>query len=217
MTPRSERMMIDEADSRVEGQRPAWPEKAVGHTNLIRAKSAVAAVSTFKPCLSGISDSEQNVHDEDKNHNKDNDSNGNEDFSSESEAQEVSKKSAEISGWNPLSRIRISRYAWDCKEIRRFLHRKRLRYVEINIDVYPSRKLELEEIAGSHAVPRVFFNEVLVDGLAELKSLEESGKLGQKIEHVVAEAPSFEAPLPPLSGEADLSSSRAIDELALIF
>lgn len=99
-------------DHEVEGQRPAWPEKAVGHTNLIRAKSAVAAVSTFKPCLSGISDSEQNVHDEDKNHNKDNDSNGNEDFSSESEAQEVSKKSAEISGWNPLSRIRISRYAW---------------------------------------------------------------------------------------------------------
>ncbi|KAI3465064.1 hypothetical protein Pfo_021727 [Paulownia fortunei] len=104
----------------------------------------------------------------------------------------------------------------DCKEARRYLHSKRLRYVEINVDVYPTRKLELEKIAGSSAVPRVFFNEVLIGGLSELKSLEDSGKLGEKIEYVVTETPSYEAPLPPLSGEDDLSSSGAIDELALI-
>lgn len=104
----------------------------------------------------------------------------------------------------------------DCKQLRKFLYNKRLRYIEINIDVYPSRKLELEKIAGSSDVPRVFFNEVLIGGLSEIKSLDESGKLAEKIEYVVSEAPSSEAPLPPLSGEDDLSSSGSIDELALI-
>nr|GMD88765.1 Glutaredoxin like [Ipomoea batatas] len=104
----------------------------------------------------------------------------------------------------------------DCKQLRKFLYNKRLRYIEINIDVYPSRKLELEKIAGSSDVPRVFFNEVLIGGLSEIKSLDVSGKLSEKIEYVVSETPSSEAPLPPLSGEDDLSSSGSIDELALI-
>ncbi|KAK3025673.1 hypothetical protein RJ639_042013 [Escallonia herrerae] len=104
----------------------------------------------------------------------------------------------------------------DCKEARLFLHRKRLRYVEINIDVYPSRKLELEKIAGSSAVPRVFFNEVRIGGLSELKGLEDSGKLDEKIEYLITEGPSFEAPLPPLSAEDDISSTGSIDELAVI-
>ncbi|KAK2978582.1 hypothetical protein RJ640_006701 [Escallonia rubra] len=104
----------------------------------------------------------------------------------------------------------------DCKEARLFLHRKRLRYVEINIDVYPSRKLELEKIAGSSAVPRVFFNEVRIGGLSELKGLEDSGELDEKIEYLITEGPSFEAPLPPLSAEDDISSSGSIDELAVI-
>ena len=104
----------------------------------------------------------------------------------------------------------------ESKEVRRFLHQKRLRYVEINIDVYPSRKLELEKIAGSSAVPKLFFNEVLMGGLNEIKGLEEAGKLEEKIDYVISEAPSFEAPLPPLPGEDDLSSSGAIDELAAI-
>lgn len=104
----------------------------------------------------------------------------------------------------------------ESKEVRRFLLQRRLRYVEINIDVYPSRKLELEKIAGSCAVPKLFFNEVLIGGLNEVKGLDESGKLDEKINYVISEAPSFEAPLPPLSGEDDLSSSGAIDELAAI-
>ncbi|XP_057503941.1 uncharacterized protein LOC130787567 isoform X2 [Actinidia eriantha] len=105
---------------------------------------------------------------------------------------------------------------WDCREARWFLYKKKLRYVEINIDVYPSRKLELEKIAGSSAVPRVFFNEILIGGLSELKGLDESGKLNEKIEYVIAEVPPFEAPLPPLSGEDDMSASGAIDELAVV-
>lgn len=104
----------------------------------------------------------------------------------------------------------------ECKEARLFLFWKRLRYVEINIDVYPSRKLELEKIAGSSAVPKVFFNTVLIGGLNELKELDESGKLNEKIEYLKAEAPTLEAPLPPLSGEDDVSSSGTVDELAMI-
>ena len=93
---------------------------------------------------------------------------------------------------------------------------KRLRYVEINIDVYPSRKQELEKISGSTSVPKVFFNEILIGGLNELKAQSQSGKLDEKIEFLVNEAPSIEAPLPPLSGEDDESSSGALDEMALI-
>ncbi|XWS23840.1 hypothetical protein CRYUN_Cryun28dG0049600 [Craigia yunnanensis] len=85
-----------------------------------------------------------------------------------------------------------------------FLHQKRLRYVEINIDLYPSRKLELEKFSGSCAVPKVFFNEVLIGGLSELKDLDESGKLDEKIDFLITEASSAEAPLPPLSGELAL-------------
>ncbi|XP_052189617.1 uncharacterized protein LOC127799538 isoform X2 [Diospyros lotus] len=163
----------------------------------------------------------------------------------ENEAQEPSTKPGERSGWNPLSLIGISRDVdeqrdqsieeslqpiimkgrvilytrlgcQECREARLFLHQKKLRYVEINIDVYPSRKLELEKIAGSSAVPRVFFNEILLGGLSELKGLDESGKLDQKIEYVIAEVPPFEAPLPPLSGEDDMSTFAEIDEQAVI-
>ncbi|CAA7057743.1 unnamed protein product [Microthlaspi erraticum] len=106
----------------------------------------------------------------------------------------------------------------ECRECRVFLHEKRLRYVEINIDVYPSRKLELERISGSSSsdVPKVFFNEELVGSLKELKELDESGELDEKIQHLVEEAPPREAPLPPFSGEDDASSKGPVDELALI-
>ncbi|KAE8715436.1 putative Glycerol-3-phosphate acyltransferase [Hibiscus syriacus] len=104
----------------------------------------------------------------------------------------------------------------DCREVRLFLQRKRLMHVEINIDVYPSRKLELEKFSRSFTVPKVFFNEVLIGGLSELKDLDESGKLDEKIDFLVAEAPSTEAPLPPLSGEDDVSNDGSVDELALI-
>ncbi|KAL4280044.1 hypothetical protein GQ457_03G034050 [Hibiscus cannabinus] len=104
----------------------------------------------------------------------------------------------------------------ECREARLFLQRKRLRYVEISIDVYPGRKLELEKVSGSCAVPKVFFNEVLIGGLSELKGLDESGKFDEKIDFLIAEEPSTEAPLPPLSGEDDVSGDGSVDELALI-
>ncbi|KAA8538022.1 hypothetical protein F0562_027398 [Nyssa sinensis] len=231
-------------DLDTETQGYAWPEKAVAITNFVREKSVIAVSSVLRR-LSGKSDDGQNVaEDEDKDHNIQSSVKEVSDSPRESEAQVVSQKPIERSGWNPLSFIRTENKAdkreemadksapliamkgriilytrlgcQDCKEARLFLYRKRLRYIEINIDVYPSRKLELEKIAGSSAVPRVFFNEVLIGGVSELKGLDESGKLNEKIEYVITEGPSFEAPLQPLSGEDDVSSSGAIDELAVI-
>ncbi|KAJ1406798.1 Winged helix-like DNA-binding domain superfamily [Sesbania bispinosa] len=104
----------------------------------------------------------------------------------------------------------------ESKEIRLFLRMKRLGYVEINIDVYPSRKMELEKVSGSTSVPKVYFNEILIGGLSALKTLDESGKLDEKIDFLITEAPLFETPSPPLSGEDDVSSSGVLDEMALI-
>ncbi|CAA6664459.1 unnamed protein product [Spirodela intermedia] len=104
----------------------------------------------------------------------------------------------------------------ECKEVRLFMHQKRLRYFEINIDIYPSRKLELEKNTGSPAVPRIFFNELLIGGLSDLNALDESGKLADKISLLINDEPSPAAPMPPLPGEDDVSGSGTVDELASI-
>lgn len=104
----------------------------------------------------------------------------------------------------------------DCMESRLYLYHRRLRYVEINIDVYPSRKLELEKFTGSSAVPVVFFNEIPIGGLSVLKEMDESGELKEKINDLISIEPSLKAPVPPLSGEDDESCSGMMDELALI-
>ncbi|KAL9688986.1 hypothetical protein QQ045_033415 [Rhodiola kirilowii] len=103
----------------------------------------------------------------------------------------------------------------ECKEARLYLHQKRLGYVEVNIDMYPSRKSELEKLSGASLVPKIFFNEVLIGGFSELKSLGESGKLEEKINYLISEAPSLDAPLPPFSGEDDESNNGTVDENAL--
>jgi len=58
---------------------------------------------------------------------------------------------------------------------------ERLKYVEINIDVYPNRTKELENNSRSTSVPKVFFNEILIGG-STLKSLNEFGDRIQGIE-----------------------------------
>ncbi|OMO61169.1 hypothetical protein CCACVL1_23718 [Corchorus capsularis] len=59
--------------------------------------------------------------------------------------------------------------------------------------------------------------QVPIGGLSELKALDESGKLDEKIDFLITEAPSVEAPLPPLSGEDDVSSNGPVDELSIHF
>ncbi|OVA12946.1 DEP domain [Macleaya cordata] len=142
------------------------------------------------------------------------------DLNIQSKAEQVEDNCEEDSVSRPTMKGRIILYTrlgcQDCKDVRLFLQWKRVRYVEINIDVYPSRKLELEKLTGSSAVPKVFFNELPVGGLGELKSMDECGKLDEKIKELISEEPSSEAPLPPLSGEDDVSCSGTVDELAVI-
>ncbi|KAK4387766.1 hypothetical protein Sango_2383200 [Sesamum angolense] len=176
-----------------EGQGSAWPEKAVALKNFVRQKSVVA-VSTVLRRLSGKSDDGKDVPDE---------------------AQEVSENSAERSGWNPLSLIGISH---DGGAENKSEQEDSLEDLTQPISMRGRIILytRMSGMQGGKKVSARFFNEVLIGGLDELKILEESGKLGDKIEYVVSETPAYEAPLPPLSGEDDPSSTGTIDELALI-
>ncbi|RDX61310.1 grx, partial [Mucuna pruriens] len=213
---------------------PGVVEKAVALKNFVKEKSAVA-VSTMMRRLSGKRDEDavDNAYDEVKDVP---------DIAKVGETKVASEKAVEKFDWNPLNYIkkssdvdvvnkteqrdsiamkgRIILYTklgcQESKEIRQFLRMKRLRYVEINIDVYPSRKMELEKFSGFTSVPKVYFNEILIGGLNELKTLDESGKLDEKVDFLITEAPLFEAPSPPLSGEDDVFSSGPLDELAVI-
>lgn len=206
----------------------AWTEKAAAIKNFVRVKSEVA-VHTLIRRLSGKLSVDNAAH-----------------GTRDDEVKSVdSPKTEGKSMWNPLSYLKMMQNDDDsvdreeevalepvvmkgriilytrlgceeCRESRLFLHEKRLGYVEINIDIYPSRKLELEKICGGDVVPKVFFNEELVGSFKELKVLEESGELEEKIKHLIEEAPPREAPLPPFSGEDDASSKGPVDELALI-
>lgn len=210
---------------------PGVVEKAVALKNFVKQKSAVA-VSNVLRRLSGKSDDGVVGNSEDEG----------KDVSPEKAVEKSGwnplnyiKKSSDVDLENiaeqrdsitegsapPIAmKGRIMLYTklgcQESKEIRLFLRTKRLGYVEINIDVYPSRKVELEKISGSTSVPKVFFNEILIGGLSELKTLDESGKLDEKIDFLIAEAPLFETSSPPRSGEDDESSTGAPDELALI-
>lgn len=137
----------------------------------------------------------------------------------QNKAEQGNSVSVERSTLEPTVKGRIILYTRlgckDCKEVRLFLHHKALKFIEINIDIYPSRKSELEKNTGSSAVPKVFFNDLLVGGLSELKAMVESGKLDEKISDLINEEPSPSAPLPPLSCEDDESGTGVIDELAI--
>ncbi|CAL0318542.1 unnamed protein product [Lupinus luteus] len=74
----------------------------------------------------------------------------------------------------------------DCSAVRKFCREKRLRFVEINVDVFPEREKELFERTGSSTVPKIFFNEKFIGGLVELNALRRNGEL-EKALTVVSE------------------------------
>ncbi|OAY72399.1 uncharacterized protein LOC109705438 [Ananas comosus] len=222
----------------------AWPEKAAALTNFVREKGAVAVSNVIRR-LSGRKDEEGFPGGDEKNDACDNEepdlsklsetpqqaeerSTWNplsfikiaRDTDSSNNAEKADYACAESLAAEPSMKGRITIYTrlgcQECKMVRSFMHQKRLVFVEINIDVFPSRKLELEKNTGSSAVPKVYFNGFLVGGMNELKTMEESGKLDEKISSLSDEEPSAEAPLPPLPGEDDESDSGKIDELATI-
>ncbi|XP_051144542.1 uncharacterized protein LOC127260705 [Andrographis paniculata] len=105
----------------------------------------------------------------------------------------------------------------DCGAVRSFFRERNLNCVEINVDVYPSRRKELIEKTGSSTVPQIFFNEKLIGGLVALNSLRNSGMLEAKMEEILGRKCPDDAPSPPVYGfdEAEDEKSEA-DEMAAV-
>ncbi|KAH7290093.1 hypothetical protein KP509_30G031600 [Ceratopteris richardii] len=102
----------------------------------------------------------------------------------------------------------------DCRAVRSFLRKKGLPYIEINVDIYPHRKLELEERTGTSSLPQVFFNEVFIGGIHELKAMEASRELDEKLKPVFELESPATAPQPPVPGEEIKSLAESKDDLA---
>ncbi|MCO5608180.1 hypothetical protein L7F22_062386 [Adiantum nelumboides] len=102
----------------------------------------------------------------------------------------------------------------DSRAVRSLLRKKGLPYIEINVDVYPHRKLELEERTGTSLLPQVFFNDVFIGGIDELKAMEASRELDEKLKPVFEHECPATAPQPPLLGEERDSTTSNKDNLA---
>lgn len=101
----------------------------------------------------------------------------------------------------------------DCKAVRSFLRERRLKYVEINVDVFPNREKELISRTGSAAVPQIFFNEKLFGGLVALNSLRNSGTLEGRLKELLWKKCPESAPLPPVYGFDDHDEEEVMDEM----
>ncbi|KAJ3695588.1 hypothetical protein LUZ60_000965 [Juncus effusus] len=220
-----------------------WPEKAAALKNYVKEKGTVA-VSTVLRRLSGKK--EEGEEEGSPRNFETNEGPKEEEFESKESAQKEEesepKESSKISVWNPLSFIKIGKTeeqkleeksadvpvlkgriviytklgCQECKTVRNFMREKKLNFTEINIDVFPSRKLELEKKNESYTIPVIYFNSVLIGGLKELTDLEQSNLLDEKISEILSEVLEASAPSPPLPGEDDESASGKIDELAII-
>ncbi|KAL2541186.1 glutaredoxin-related [Abeliophyllum distichum] len=104
----------------------------------------------------------------------------------------------------------------DCTAVRSFFRGKNLNFVEINIDVYPTREKELIERTGSGTVPQIFFNEKLIGGLVALNSLRNSGMLEKKMEEMLGIKCPDDAPAPPVYGFDDDEAEESLDEMVAI-
>ncbi|KAI4357098.1 hypothetical protein L6164_001067 [Bauhinia variegata] len=104
----------------------------------------------------------------------------------------------------------------DCTAVRRFLRERGLKFVEINVDVFPEREKELIDRTGSSTVPQVFFNEKLFGGLVALNSLRNSGMLEQRLRDALSVSCPAHAPAPPVYGFDNLEEEDPTDELVPI-
>ncbi|KAJ7954452.1 Glutaredoxin/DEP/DUF547 domain-containing protein [Quillaja saponaria] len=102
----------------------------------------------------------------------------------------------------------------DCTAVRRFLKETGLRFVEINLDVYPEREKELKQRTGSSSVPQIFFNEKHFGGLVALNSLRNSGDFEQRLKGMLIGKCPDDAPAPPVYGfDHDLDDKEWTDEM----
>ncbi|XP_022146327.1 uncharacterized protein LOC111015565 [Momordica charantia] len=105
----------------------------------------------------------------------------------------------------------------DCKAVRGFFNEKGLRFVEINVDVFPQREAELMNRTGNSSVPQIFFNEKLFGGLVALNSLRNSGEFDRRIKEMLSDKCPDDAPAPPVYGFDDPEEeSTPADEMVEI-
>lgn len=103
----------------------------------------------------------------------------------------------------------------DCTAVRLFFREKGLKFVEINIDVYPSREKELVERTGTSSVPQIFYNEKFFGGLVALNSLRNSGEFDQRLTEMLGRKCPDDAPAPPVYGFDD-HEEDTVDEMNAI-
>ncbi|XP_050210609.1 uncharacterized protein LOC126660931 [Mercurialis annua] len=121
---------------------------------------------------------------------------------------------------NASSKGRISFFSRsncrDCTAVRSFFRDKGLKFVEINIDVFPMREKELIERTGNAQVPQIFFNDKLLGCLVALNSLRNSGCFEQKLKEMLVSKScggSGDAPAIPVYGFDDPDDEdEAMDE-----
>lgn len=127
---------------------------------------------------------------------------------SETEEAEAEREGFEIKG-------RVSLFSRsgcrDCGAVRSFFRERGIPYVEINLDVFPERDLELVDRTGSAAVPAIFFNEKLLGGLVALNSLRNSGEFDRRLREMAGGRCPETAPRIPVYGfddEEELEGER---------
>ncbi|GAV69834.1 Glutaredoxin domain-containing protein/DEP domain-containing protein/DUF547 domain-containing protein [Cephalotus follicularis] len=104
----------------------------------------------------------------------------------------------------------------DCTAVRTFLKERGLRFVEINMDVFPERETELMRRTGSRTVPQIFFNGSLFGGLVALNSLRNSGDFDQRLRQLLGSKCSGDEPAPPLYGFDKDPEGDSTDEMLAI-
>ncbi|KAG6579155.1 hypothetical protein SDJN03_23603, partial [Cucurbita argyrosperma subsp. sororia] len=104
----------------------------------------------------------------------------------------------------------------DCKAVRSFFNEMGLRFVEINVDVFPQREKELMKRTGSSLVPQIFFNEKHFGGLVALNALRNSGEFDRRIRDMLINKCPDDAPAPPVYGFDDPEEGSPDDLLEIV-
>ncbi|KAL2641725.1 hypothetical protein R1flu_009312 [Riccia fluitans] len=104
----------------------------------------------------------------------------------------------------------------NCRAAKHFLRSRKLPFVEINLDAFPERRLDLEARTEKSSVPQIFFNNEFIGGFHELNAMD-SEELDKLIKDVYENEVPADAPSVPVYGEdSSDEEGRKLDEYAEI-
>ncbi|KAL3677786.1 hypothetical protein R1sor_020742 [Riccia sorocarpa] len=137
-----------------------------------------------------------------------------------SSAPREAEEPKEVVDPGPQLKGRITVYtisgSQNCRAAKHFLRSRKLPFVEINLDAFPERRLDLEARTEKSSVPQIFFNNVFVGGFPELSAMD-SDELEKLIKDVYEVEVPADAPAVPVYGEdSPDEESRKLDEYAEI-